>query len=206
MTDEKELTPLSDKHRRVLDEYLLCWHQGKAYQKAYPKALWTSCKVSATKLFNDPSFRAHLVARLEEVHMSADEALKRLADIARGDIADVLDDDLDKLDAEKAKKNDKTKLIKSLTRKTTITSGPKTTTQTHSHKVEMYSALDAIEKVLRVHGKFNDHVDVTSDGKQIGQPIDDERFDRAISTLADALRESISGKSAKPNSDVDTSK
>jgi len=53
-------------------------------------------------------------------------------------------------------------------------------------------------------GLLKDELDVTSGGEKIQPKVDDERFDRAISTLADALRESISRKSAKPDGDVGT--
>lgn len=56
----------------------------------------------------------------------------------------------------------------------------------------------------RTEGKVQDKLDLTSNGEQIETKVDDERFDRAISTLADAVRESISGKSAGADSKVDT--
>ena len=59
----------------------------------------------------------------------------------------------------------------------------------------------------RRRGEWGDNVDVTSGGKELPQPKDDNaRFDRAISTLADAVREIVSGKSDGQNSEVDTAK
>lgn len=54
-------------------------------------------------------------------------------------------------------------------------------------------------------GLLKDEVDVTSGGERI-EPIDNERFARAFATLADALRESVSGKRSGENSKVDTAK
>ena len=51
----------------------------------------------------------------------------------------------------------------------------------------------AAEAYLRRRDRANwgDNVDVTSNGESV-KPIDDERFNRAISTLADAVREGLS--------------
>jgi hypothetical protein len=46
-------------------------------------------------------------------------------------------------------------------------------------------------------------LDHQSKGEKI-QQISDQNYDRSISTLADAIRESISGSAAKQNGDVDT--
>ena len=81
-----ELKPLSKKHQQVLSEYLLCWSQWKAYHKIYPSVTPESARVMSSKLFADANFSAHLKARLDEVHMSADEALKLLAQIAHADM------------------------------------------------------------------------------------------------------------------------
>jgi hypothetical protein len=84
MTDD--LKPLSPNHQIVLDKYLTCWEKTEAYKEAYPKASHASAKTSAARLFADANFQAHLQQRLAENHMSANEVLKRLADMARGDM------------------------------------------------------------------------------------------------------------------------
>lgn len=56
-------------------------------------------------------------------------------------------------------------------------------------------------------GLLKDEVDVTSGGEKIEPSKDDNaRFERAISTLADALREIIPTTGSGQNSEVDTSK
>jgi hypothetical protein len=52
----------------------------------------------------------------------------------------------------------------------------------------------------QIDGPPQQAVDVTSGGKELKETqIDDTRFDRAILTLADALRKSVPGESDKPN-------
>jgi hypothetical protein len=53
------------------------------------------------------------------------------------------------------------------------------------------------------YGKVPDKIDITSAGASIKQ--DDRKFDRAISTLADAIRESLSGKDSQSDSSMDAS-
>jgi len=59
----------------------------------------------------------------------------------------------------------------------------------------------------RTEGKVTDHLDLSnSDGTLQPKENDDERFNRAISSLADALRESVSSKSTGEKSPLDTGK
>jgi len=82
-------------------------------------------------------------------HMSPEEALKLLADIARGNMGDFIKVEKDGtfgIDLRKAK--DVTKLIKKVKYKPN-----KFGTE---YEIELYSALDALDKQLRVHGKYRD--------------------------------------------------
>ncbi len=56
------------------------------------------------------------------------------------------------------------------------------------------------------YGKPKEEIDLTSGGEPIQTKVDDERFDRAISSLADTLREIVSGKGAKPNGEMGPTK
>ncbi len=97
-------------------------------------------------------------ARLSEVHMSADEALALLAQHARGDIGD-LSDENGFFDFRKAKENGQTKLIKKFRQKTVTIMGNKEgepDTEIHTTEVEMHDSQAAIDKVLRVYGKYKD--------------------------------------------------
>lgn len=82
----EELKPLSKPNQRILDAYILCWNKTEAYRSAHPKATYESARTAAARLFATDNFSAHLQARLSEVHLSADEALKINTDHAHGDI------------------------------------------------------------------------------------------------------------------------
>lgn len=98
-----------------------------------------------------------ITARLNELQMSADEALKLHADIARGDLGDFLDPDTLILDIRKAYKAGKTRLIKKLKQRTVTKLGKDESgedVEIHDMEIELYPADAAQDRLLRVHGKI----------------------------------------------------
>lgn len=152
-----ELKPLNRKQKRVLDEYLICFVQWKAYKAAYPDSSDEVCRTSSSRLFADANFQAHLQARLNEAHMSADEALKLMADIARGDIGDFVND-FGGVDIGQARKLGKTRLIKKVKTKTITVNGNGKSEDKEivEEEIELYPADSAIRDILKIHGKFKD--------------------------------------------------
>jgi hypothetical protein len=153
-----ELKPLSKKHKQVQDMYLSCFNQTAAYMSVYPKATYESARTSAAALFAIPNFSAHLEARLAQAHMSADEAIKRLSDMARGDIGQFMDR-LGSLDIQAARDAGLTPLIKKIKQRTITKIGKKDDdddTEIHDLEIELYSAKDAIDTILKVGGKLKD--------------------------------------------------
>ena len=163
----KELKPLSKKHRRFLDEYLICFNATQAYLAVYPGSSYEASRVSASNLLAKPNIKAWLQTKLDEVHMGADEALKLTADIARGDVAQLMDVTSMgfMLDMKKAESLGLTKLIKKVKQKTTTKISKNNVdpdTEVHELEVELYSAQEAQRDILKVHGKLAGKSDVTS--------------------------------------------
>jgi len=155
-----ELKPLNKKHEMVLSEYLICFNQWKAYKKAYPKVTDESARSLSSVLFADLNFSAHLQARLNEAHMSADEALKLMADIARGDVTEFITP-LGNLDIDLLKKSGKGKLVKKIKQKTVTKIGKGESdedTEVLETEIELYPADAAIRDVLKIHGKYKDTI------------------------------------------------
>jgi len=73
-----------------ISEYLLCFNATEAYSRAYPKAKRTSAGANGHELLKNPEISNRIQERLSEVHMGADEALKLLADMARGDLTEFM--------------------------------------------------------------------------------------------------------------------
>jgi len=151
-----ELKPLSKKHQRVLDEYLLCFNQTKAYQRVYPKASYDSARSLASDLFANTNFSAHVREQLAQIHMSAEEALVLQSNIARGDVSKYINT-FGGIDVDKVKEDGR--LIKKI-RTRTITKIGKTDkdedTEIIDTELELYPADVAQERILKIYGKIKD--------------------------------------------------
>lgn len=156
--------PKLNKRQEVfVSEYLRCFNGAEAARRAgYSEK---SARQTASDLLANPDISVQIQERLSEVHMSADEALKLTADIARGDVAQYLNTfggiDIDKI-------RDNGRLIKKI-RTRTITKIGKTDTDEDTEitdtEIELYPADTAIYNILKVHGKFTERVDLSnSDG------------------------------------------
>lgn len=159
---ETTLVPLSKRHQRVLDEYLINFSQVKAYQKVYPNVTYDSAKSAAARLFATVNFKSHLQSRLDEVHMSADEAVKLLSEQARADIGKFAEPNGNGwiFDMEKAKKSGMTKLIKKIKQKTI--NFPIAGRVETELEIELHDSQSALDKVLRIHGKYKDTVNLNN--------------------------------------------
>jgi len=79
---------MTRKQQIFIDEYLKCWNAAEAARRA-GYSVKTAYSIGH-ELLNKPEVEAAIQARLEEVHMGADETLQRLADMARGDMGEFL--------------------------------------------------------------------------------------------------------------------
>jgi len=153
MTDEKKLTR---KQQVFIDEYLKCFNGAEAARRAgYSER---SAREIAVRLLAEVSIKEQIDARMTESHMGADEALKLLADMARSNIGDYIDDRL-MIDLSAARENGGTKLIKKIRQRTItkIGKGDKDDdTEITDTEIELYDAQAAIEKILKVGGKLKD--------------------------------------------------
>jgi phage terminase small subunit len=154
MTDE--VKPLSKKQEVFISEYLKCFNGSEAARRAGYSA--KSARQTASDLLATPYISEQIKTRLAEVHMSADEALKLLADIARGDIGEYIDDRL-MIDLSAAREKGATKIIKKIRQRTItkIGKGEKDDdTEITDTEIELYSAKDAIDTILKAGGKLKD--------------------------------------------------
>jgi hypothetical protein len=219
MTEGQAKKPLSKRHEKVLNEYLVCFVQWKAYQSAHPDVSEEVARTSSSRLFANANFKAHLAERMAEVHMSADEALKLQADIARNglgtffkvsdewtfyplptseilDQVEVIDDSNPEkpvtrinyrerrvvVDLDKVMDPTYSRLIKkfSMTRK--------------GVNLETHPADAAQERILKVHGRFKDAVDITSAGQPLTSKMSDEERMEQMKKLAQAIVKEMGGK------------
>jgi phage terminase small subunit len=162
-----DLKPLSKKHQRFIAEYLKCFNGTRAYMAVYPKASTETARANASDLLSNTNVSEAIQDKLNAVQMSADEALQRIAEIARGDIGDFMSINSMgfELDLEAAREAQKTGVIKRV-RQTVITvNGEKEDKETITTDIELHDKLSALRDILKMHNKFTERVDVTnSDG------------------------------------------
>ena len=168
--------PLSKKHEKFINEYLKCWNGTRAYMRVYPKSSYESAMARASELLGNIKISETISARMNEAHMSADEALEILAAQARGDVAKLMDITSmgGNIDLHTAQEQGLTRLIKKFKQKTTTIIGKKETDddkEIHEIELELYDAQSAAEKILKIHGKFVDRQDITSGGEKIEVPV-----------------------------------
>lgn len=138
----------SRKERVWLEEYLKCWNATEAARRAQYK--WPD-KIGTRKL---AKFSDEIEARIDELVMSADEALVRLSEIARGEYAAYLLPD-GAIDFERMIRDGKGHLVHKL----------RDTREGKS--VEFYDMQKALVDIGRHHQLFTDRMDVTSKGEKL---------------------------------------
>ena len=138
---------LTDKQKVFIEKYLECWNASEAARQAQYKNPSYSGYENLTK----PYIQERIQQRLLGHMMDADEAMSRLSEQGRADMAVFLDciGEDNKLDLVKVKESGKTHLIKSIywTR-----DGP---------RLVLYSAQDALDKICKAHGLYKETVDHT---------------------------------------------
>jgi len=160
MTEEAK--PLTKKQEVFISEYLKCFNGSEAARRAGYSA--KSARQTASDLLATPYISEQIKTRIAEVHMSADEALEILAAHARGDIGQ-FSDRLGQLDLQAAKEAGISRLIKKFKQKTVMKIGKGDTdddTEIHDVEIELYDAQAAAEKILRIHGKFTEKIDLSN--------------------------------------------
>lgn len=161
---------MNNKQRLFVDYYLQSFNASDAARKAgYSER---SAREIGRKLLTNVDINAEIQEKLAEVHMSAEEALKLTADIARGDIAQLMDVSSMgfNLDMSKAKELGLTGLIKKVKQRT-VTHIAKSESDEDREvidlEVELYDKQAALRDILKVHGKFVDRTDITTGGEKI---------------------------------------
>jgi phage terminase small subunit len=145
MSDEPA-DKLTTKQRVFVEEYLTCWNASEAARRAGYAA---PHNIQGPRLLSNVSIQTEIQRRLAEKAMSADEALARLAEHARGSMGDFLkineEDGSAQLDLLQAR--DKLHLIK----KYSIDDKGKVT-------IELYDAQSALALIGKRHGLFVDRM------------------------------------------------
>jgi phage terminase small subunit len=179
------------KQQMFIEEYLRTWNGTQsAIYAGYSKK--TARSIACTLLTN-VDIKQEIETRVSENAMKTDEILARLADIARSNFEDIIDiDDNGELNVglKVAAKKRKLHLLKSVV------------PTKEGTKYEFHDPIKALELLGKAQGLFTEKVDITTKGKE----INNDGYDRAISTLASAIRKVVPGESPEQNGDLDSAK
>ena len=156
MTEETPKKTLTRKQQVFIDEYMKCFNGAEAARRAgYSEK---TARTIASDLLSEVDISEQVQSRIAEIHMSADEALKLLAEIARGDMGDYIDDRL-MIDLSTAREKGITKNIKKIRQRTItkIGKGDKDDdTEITDTEIELYSRKDALDTILKAGGRLKD--------------------------------------------------
>lgn len=166
---------LTDKEQAFVDHYLLTLNGTQsAINAGYSE---NSARQIASENLSKPHIRTEIDRRLRKLTMTADETMKRLSDMASGDITQYITLDGD-LDLEQLKADNKGHLLKKYkhTRRV-IHHKNGGISEIENSEFEFYPADGAIDKLMRYHSLYNDKV--TLDWKdEIIQLVNDGRITR----------------------------
>lgn len=160
---------LTGKQAAFVEAYLIHRNATRAAIEAGYDGDYNSCAVIGHENLKKVNIAEAISLRVKESCMSADEVLERLADHARGDIGDLLTDDGESIDWQKAKKARKTHLVKKVSIRTERrTIGDDKEVETETRSIELYDAQGALVQIGRHHKLFAEKIEVTGkDGKDL---------------------------------------
>jgi phage terminase small subunit len=169
---------LTNKQTVFIAEYLKDFNATQAAIRAGYSAK-TAYSIGQENL-NKPEIKAEVSRLISERIMSADEVLIRLADIARGDMADLMD--ITSSGFTLKLMNDgqvipQTKLIRKIKQKITTRLAKDDSgedSETIETEIELYSAHDALRDIGRHHKLFTDNTEISLSGKIVNVTIDGE--------------------------------
>lgn len=193
MTDIK---PLTNKQKVFIAEYLKSWNASDAARRAGYSAKTAYAIGSA--LLRKVEIREAIDAAVEQIQMSANEALIRNSQVGRGDMGDffrLVDEwtfyplpsseilEYKEVIEESENEDDEPKTRTSYRVRRVVLDVDKLVDPRFSHLVkkftdspknglgvELYDAQAARRDVLKMEGRFTERVDVTSGGEKLQQP------------------------------------
>lgn len=170
MQDEELNIELTDKQKRFIEQYCIHFNGARAAREAgYSEE---TAKEIASQNLTKLNIKNAIDLRLQELTMSASEATKRLTDMARGSIESFLEIDEEGrmvIDLSKLEAKENLGLIKKI--KQTKKEFADGAIIEISNEIELHDQKDAILNLLKIHGKFVNKTDITTDGEKINTPI-----------------------------------
>ncbi len=162
------ITGLTPKQSAFCREYTKDFNGSQAAIRAgYSER---SSRSTSSEFLTNPNIKAEIKRLVDEKAMKEDEILLILSDIGRGDMGEMLDisDVSFNLDLAGAKRKGLTHLIRKVKQVTKIsTSKDGGESETTIQEVELYSKLEAIQKIMDIRQMVIKRTDITTQGEKI---------------------------------------
>lgn len=166
---------MTDKQKIFCEKYIQCWNATEASRQAGYSGNYETLRAIGSENLTKPNIKDYIDERINEVSMSTNEVLHRLTEWGRGTVEPFLtDDDFSEalsVNSEEARNN--LGLIKKIKQyETSKKEGKDETVISRRFEIELHDAKDAVDKIARIRGMYNDKLDITSKGdKIVGSPI-----------------------------------
>jgi|GEM_PF-1334116 len=149
---------LTDKQKRFVEEYCIDYNATRsAISAGYSKK---TASEQGYQLLQKTSVQDAIKKRMDELSMSAEEAVKRLADMGRGSFESFMEVQQDgtlKIDLSNPEARKQFHLIKKIKQKDVVRkshSGDDEVVTDRVFEIELHDSKDAIDKILKVWGKY----------------------------------------------------
>lgn len=181
------MAKLTDKQKAFVNHYLICLNATEAAKRAGYKGSYDTLRSIGSENLTKPNIREVLGKRMSKLEMSAEETVKRISDIAAGDMLKYIDSQ-GNLDLQAMRDDDAGRLLKKYKKtKRIIPRKDNEPIEVERIEIELYGADAALDKLMRYYGKYNDKVvhEWREEAKKAGIPQDlaDEIFERDVEQM-----------------------
>lgn len=173
--DPAELEPLTPEEERFVNSlFEENMNRTRAYMRVFPNASYESASASGSRMLRRVNIKAEVARRLEEEAMSAEEAIARMARIARGTMLPFLKKGPDGFiymnlnDPEAEQYIFLVREMEAKRQRRVVGSGDAAEEwEDEWVRVKLYSSYEANLDILKMHGKFTKKVDLTTGGQPL---------------------------------------
>ena len=156
---------LTTRQKRFIEEYCATYNATRsAITAGYSKK---TAKEQGCRLLTNVHIQAAVNKRMAELSMSAEEAIKRLGDMGRGSFEHFMDYDEQtqtlRIDLSKPGAREHMHLLRKIKQNDTIVKERSTKDRQvidRTFEVELHDAKDALDKILKVHGRYIENLNV----------------------------------------------
>lgn len=185
------MAKLTDKQKAFINHYLICLNATEAAKRAGYKGSYDTLRSIGSENLTKPNIREVLGKRMSKLEMSAEETVKRISDIAAGDLLKYIDSQ-GNLDLQAMRDDDAGKLLKKYKKtKRIIPRKDDDPIEVERIEIELYGADAALDKLMRYYGKYSDRVvhEWREEAVRAGVPTDlaDKIFEHDVEQMLAAI-------------------